>query len=78
LLWSQKSRIRRTRFIQVFGLGRFDEVGVGAETIGVVDVAVVIGGSENDNRQCTETGLLANPLENIEAGTAREVQVQED
>jgi hypothetical protein len=49
-------------FEEVAGVNGFDKVRMGAQAIGGFDIAVGLGGSENDHWQRLEDRLLADPF----------------
>jgi hypothetical protein len=56
----------------------FDEEGVCSKTVGTIDVIHVTRSGKDDDGQGSESVLLANPGEDLEAVNAPEFQVQKD
>lgn len=63
---------------EFFKFDGFDEVGVGAEVVGVVDVGHFAGGGEDGDGEALEAGLLANPAEDVKAIFAGRFQIKQE
>ena len=63
---------------EFFKFDGFDEVSVGAEVVGVVDVGHFAGGGEDGDGEALEAGLLANPAEDVEAIFAGHFQIKQE
>ena len=57
--------------------GRFNGVTVGAEFVGPIDISLFAGGAEHDDRQPTQAGLSAQPLEDIKPSKARHFNIEQ-
>ena len=63
---------------EVLDAAGFDEIGIGAEVVGAVDVAGFIGRGEDHDEQASEAGLAANPFEDFKSVDAGHFNVKEE
>lgn len=63
---------------EVLEVGGFDEVGAGVEAVGLLDVADVVGGAEDDDRNEFEAGVGFHSADDVESGEAGHVEVGDD
>lgn len=61
-----------------FDAGRFDDEGVGAKLVSVMDVITPGGGGKDDDGQGRQAGGLAEPLQDFHAAFAREFDIKDD
>lgn len=57
---------------------RFDEIGIRPGRIGVLDILLKFRTGQDNDRQALEHGMLANKAQNIEAGSPRHLEIQQN
>ena len=68
---------RLAGFDEILKIDRLDQERIGAQLVGLVDIADLVRGSEDYNAKVAEGRVLTNPSQHLESIHARHLQIEQ-